>query len=93
MINELDYSEYWNYLSRYQKSTNRADGLLHFIRDFYKIITNAEIKDILVRMGDDLHSILEKGKKNLIDIESIIFHINEAVSSIPKLNIPKGGFK
>ncbi|CDW72551.1 inositol-triphosphate receptor [Stylonychia lemnae] len=106
LINDLDFSEYWNYLSRYQKSTNRADGLLHFIRDFYNTIKRskhrmstslititAEIKEILIKMSDDLHSVLEKGKQNLIDVESIIYHINEAIASIPKLNIPKGGFK
>lgn len=35
LINDSDLSEYWKYLTKFKKSHNKADGLLHFIRDFY----------------------------------------------------------
>lgn len=50
-----------------------------------------KIKEILVKMSDDLHSIYDKTKDNLIDIDQIIYHINEAIGSIPIIRKPKLG--
>ncbi len=44
LIDETDKSEYWRYLSQYKKSRNEADGLLHFITDFYKTLREAQKK-------------------------------------------------
>ena len=98
LVNDQDYSEYWKYLSQFKKSQGKADGLLHFIKDFYRNIRKTKfkmnrefvditnkIKETLSRMSDDLHSIYEKSRDNLIDIDQIIFYINEAIASIPQV--------
>lgn len=35
LVDETDKAEYWKYLTQFKKSRNEADGLLHFISDFY----------------------------------------------------------
>ena len=38
LLDETDRAEYWKYLTQFKKSRNEADGLLHFIADFYSNI-------------------------------------------------------
>jgi len=70
LIDDTEKSEYWKYLSQHKKSRNEADGLIHFITDFYKNVRNAskkmskelvevsvKIREVLMDMSDDLHKI------------------------------------
>lgn len=57
-------------MSQHKKSRNEADGLIHFITDFYKNVRNAskkmskelvevsvKIREVLMDLSDDLHKI------------------------------------
>lgn len=92
LINDSDFSEYWKYLTQFQKSFGRSEGLLHFIKDFYLNVrvnkfkmseplqdVTLRIREVLMEMSDDLHKLLETYKTHLIDIDLIIHHINEAI--------------
>ena len=74
LIDEADKYEYWKYLTQFKKSRNEADGLLHFVSDFYlnvrdnqsyktmskglKSVT-VQIKQILMEMSDELNKMNE----------------------------------
>ena len=93
LIDDNDMCEYWNYLTKFKKSRNKADGLLHFIYDFYTNIRNGhgkkmskelveitlKIREVLMMMSDDLHRLLETYKEHLKDIEQVLFVIGEAI--------------
>ena len=44
-------------------------------------------------MSDDLHKLLDTYKDHLINIDNMIFVINEAISSIPNVRTFKAGKK
>lgn len=83
LIDDSDYGEYWDYLSQFKKSQNKADGLLHFIYDFYTNIRKShhkrmskelvevtiKIREVLMQMSDDLHRLLETYKSHLKNID------------------------
>lgn len=46
LLDETDKSEYWKYLTQFKKSKNEADGLLHFIADFYTNVRRSRGKQM-----------------------------------------------
>lgn len=90
LLDESDKTEYWTYLSKFKKSRNEADGLLHFIGDFYSnlklaqdkrmtkemIEVTVKIREILMEMSDDLHIINEKYGESLQSVEHYLIVID-----------------
>ena len=90
LIDETDKAEYWKYLTQYKKSRNEADGLLHFIADFYSNIrrtpgkkmakqlvqVTVQIRSILMEMSDDLNKINELYAEHLKDVDHTIIVID-----------------
>jgi hypothetical protein len=85
LIDDNDFSEYWAYLSKFNKSEGKADGLLHFVIDFYRgvrdtkskmskdlIETTVKIRETLMQISDDLHKLLETFKEHLGEVEPIL---------------------
>lgn len=102
LIDETDKSEYWRYLSQYKKSRNEADGLLHFITDFYKSLREAQkrmsnemidvaskIREILMELSDNLHQIKDLYSDHIVPIEHLTIVIDQALAVIPNIK----GFK
>jgi len=85
LIDDGNLKEYWDYLSKFKKSENREDGLLHFIKDFYEMIKahnldrkkqfmeiSGQIREQLMTISDELHKQFEKAKEHLIPLPALL---------------------
>jgi hypothetical protein len=85
LIDENNKHEYWDYLTKYNKSRDKADGLLHFVRDFYRGVklhkpkmekeiteVTVKIRETLSEMSDNLNKLMDTYKDYMIEMEDII---------------------
>jgi hypothetical protein len=96
-LEEKNMVEYWQYLSSNNPETGQTDGLLIFIRDMYKTLmmkqdqwveellqlTEALYKQILL-VTDTLDQIRESYKQYIIDLDSIMLALSEAIDQLPE---------
>jgi hypothetical protein len=105
LIDETEKSEYWSYLTKFKKSRNEADGLLHFIADFYANLKRSagkkmskelveitvKIREILMDMSDDLSRLNDIYGMFLKDVDHLLIVIDQALASIPNVRAFKAG--
>lgn len=91
-LEEKNLIEYWDYLCSIDKETGKAEGLLIFIADLYKILITrrpfwsdelrmitGKLYDALMTMTDKLHLLKDTYLQNIIPIEEIMFALSEAI--------------
>lgn len=98
-LDNKNQNEYWNYFCSYDVQLRRNDGLVYFVRDFYRataskvsewseelIEITRKMKNVLLEIIDKLDRLKESYLDNVIDLENVQFALDEAVLAIPDLS-------
>lgn len=98
--------EYWEYLCFYDKEFDRSIGLLFFVKDFYTSVAGksdswgedlcevtTKIRDLLFVLADKLDLMKDTYGEAIINLDNLLFAVNEAVMVIPDLNKVSHGKK
>lgn len=98
LLDSHNKSEYWEYFCSYDVELRRNDGLIYFVRDFYRAIgekldewsqelvdITVKIKQQLLVMIDKLDQLKENYLDNLVDLDNVQFALDEAFTAIPDL--------
>ena len=97
--------EYWMYLTSKHGSEEENDGLFHFLIDVYENIeanstfrmsqqlidVTGQIRNVLTKMSDTLHSLYELNKEELFNVPEIIHWLDYAIQKIPSVKDMKRG--
>ena len=91
--------EYWEYFCSYDVELRRNDGLVYFVRDFYRATSSKvsewseelieltiKIKDILLIIIDKLDRLKESYLDDIIELDNVFFALDEAILAIPDLS-------
>lgn len=98
-MDSTNKGEYWEYFCSYDVELRRNDGIVYFIRDFYRsasgklnewseelIQITVKLKDILLIIIDKLDRLKESYLDDIIELDNVIFALDEAVLAIPDLS-------
>lgn len=98
LIDTKDKNEYWEYFCSYDVELRRNDGLVYFVRDFYRAISykldewSDELIDITFTLRETLLIIIDKIDRlkesyleSLIDMDNVSFALDECILAIPDL--------
>jgi hypothetical protein len=93
--------EYWEYLYNFDKELDCDDGLLYFIRDFYKVASlesndewSDELKEITIKLKqtiltvvDSLYNLKATYGTAIIEIKAMMHAFDMALKNIPDVTI------
>ena len=99
LLDPNNRAEYWQYFCSYDEELRRNDGLVYFIRDFYRaaaykvdewsqdlIDLTCQLKDTLLVIIDRLDRLKESYLDDLVDVDNAQFALDEALLAIPDLS-------